>query len=216
TSTTFQSLASASALIFLSCVSTVQRSPLRSMEARTYAATSFVFLSATSSTMQPSLRERVLQPRYVLPAVDHFRRLPGADEHDDAFDQPCRHRHSLASGRIPRRRHRGRIRFGPRSRDLRSHSDRTVVLALSDRATRSLTEEVDEDADAVGDGGQQREDELDACTEADRLDRLPARRPGGLRVLEARVFGEEQAGHEADGQPEHRDDEEADDGEHSA
>src|SRR5690625_2845426 len=36
------------------------------MEARTYAATSFVFLSATSSTMQPSLRERVLQPRYVL------------------------------------------------------------------------------------------------------------------------------------------------------
>src|SRR5699024_7751371 len=82
TSTTFQSLASASALIFLSCVSTVQRSPLRSMEARTYAATSFVFLSATSSTMQPSLRERVLQPRYVLrePAVHgRGRRCRGRD-----------------------------------------------------------------------------------------------------------------------------------------
>src|SRR5699024_9883585 len=55
TSTTVQSLASASALILRSWVSTVHRSPLRSIEARTYAATSFVFLSDTSSTMQPSL-----------------------------------------------------------------------------------------------------------------------------------------------------------------
>src|SRR5699024_9337255 len=76
---TFQSLASASALIFLSCVSTVQRSPLRSMEARTYAATSFVFLSATRSTMQPSLRERVLQPRYVLRDLHVARRMARED-----------------------------------------------------------------------------------------------------------------------------------------
>src|SRR5699024_10427750 len=92
TSTTFQSLASASALIFLSCVSTVQRSPLRSMEARTYAATSFVFLSATSSTMQPSLRERVLQPRYVLAHVDDS----GPDL--DAGG-PCRYRREQSNRR---------------------------------------------------------------------------------------------------------------------
>src|SRR5699024_626941 len=83
---TFQSLASASALIFLSCVSTVQRSPLRSMEARTYAATSFVFLSATSSTMQPSLRERVLQPRYVLLDADEVR-VAGVAVEQDALDE---------------------------------------------------------------------------------------------------------------------------------
>src|SRR5699024_8618545 len=105
TSTTFQSLASASALIFLSCVSTVQRSPLRSMEARTYAATSFVFLSATSSTMQPSLRERVLQPRYVL-------REPA----DDGGERRCRRpdrQWPAAARHLPRLTRAGDRRLAP-------------------------------------------------------------------------------------------------------
>ncbi|AWG03427.1 hypothetical protein DC090_02645 [Trueperella pyogenes] len=53
-------------MILRNWVSTVHRSPLRSIEARTYAANSFVFHSDTSSTMQPSLREPVLQSIYVL------------------------------------------------------------------------------------------------------------------------------------------------------
>src|SRR5699024_7982423 len=56
------------------------------MEARTYAATSFVFLSATSSTMQPSLRERVLQPRYVLLDADEVR-VAGVAVEQDALDE---------------------------------------------------------------------------------------------------------------------------------